>query len=189
MVSGWCIEWHFWRDDRVVVFRVFPNHDLFTPFFRNHFLCFVLPFFFKMQSKKGVRIIHGRALYKGKYGTLKFWSTYLFLWEHELPGLSCLFTGCTALFDKWWWIFHKARRTLLSNNSNNNIDNNCGIYPWSSTHPKVILGRSYVQSNWNLEMVIFEERGKPENSEKNLSEQGEEPTTNFNPLMPRTRAT
>ena len=27
-------------------------------------------------------------------------------------------------------------------------------------------------SNWNLEMLVFEERGKPENLEKNLSEQG-----------------
>ena len=32
-------------DDRVVVFRVFPNHDVFMLFFRNHFLCFLLPFF------------------------------------------------------------------------------------------------------------------------------------------------
>ena len=37
---------------------------------RNHFLCFLLPFFFfKVQSKIGVRIIHGCALYTGKYGT------------------------------------------------------------------------------------------------------------------------
>ena len=33
-------------------------------------------------------------------------------------------------------------------------------------------------SNWNLEMLVFEERGKPEYTEKNLSEQGREPTTN-----------
>ena len=33
-------------------------------------------------------------------------------------------------------------------------------------------------SNWNLEMLVFEERGKPEYPEKNLSEQGREPTTN-----------
>ena len=30
--------------------------------------------------------------------------------------------------------------------------------------------------NWNLEMLVFEERGKPEYQEKNLSEQGREPT-------------
>ena len=30
--------------------------------------CFL---FFKVQSKIGVRIIHGRALYKGKYGTVE----------------------------------------------------------------------------------------------------------------------
>ena len=29
------------------------------------------------------------------------------------------------------------------------------------------------RSNWNLEILVFEERGKPEYPEKNLSEQGE----------------
>ena len=33
-------------------------------------------------------------------------------------------------------------------------------------------------SNWNLEMLVFDERGKPEYPEKNLWEQGREPTTN-----------
>ena len=32
--------------------------------------------------------------------------------------------------------------------------------------------------NWNLEMLVFEERGKPEYPEKNLLEQGREPATN-----------
>ena len=31
---------------------------------------FCFPFFSKVQSKIGVRIIHGRALYKGKYGNV-----------------------------------------------------------------------------------------------------------------------
>ena len=34
------------------------------------------------------------------------------------------------------------------------------------------------RSNWNLEVLVFKERGKPEYLEKNLSEQGREPTTN-----------
>ena len=33
-------------------------------------------------------------------------------------------------------------------------------------------------SNWNLEMLVFEEKGKPEYPEKNLSEQWREPITN-----------
>ena len=33
-------------------------------------------------------------------------------------------------------------------------------------------------SNWNLEVLVFKEREKPEYPEKNLSEQGREPTTN-----------
>ena len=32
--------------------------------------------------------------------------------------------------------------------------------------------------NWNLEMLVFKERGKPEYPEKNLPEQRREPTTN-----------
>ena len=39
--------------------------------------------------------------------------------------------------------------------------------------------RSCIRSNWNLEMLIFKERGKPENPEKNLSEQSREPTNNL----------
>ena len=34
------------------------------------------------------------------------------------------------------------------------------------------------ESNWNLEMLVFKERGKPQYPEKNLSEQIREPTTN-----------
>ena len=32
------------------------------------------------------------------------------------------------------------------------------------------------RSNWDLELLAFKERGKPEYPEKNLSEQGREPT-------------
>ena len=34
------------------------------------------------------------------------------------------------------------------------------------------------KSNWNVEVLVFEERGKPKYPEKNLSEQGREPPTN-----------
>ena len=34
------------------------------------------------------------------------------------------------------------------------------------------------RSNWDLELLVFKERGKPDHPEKNLSEQGREPTTN-----------
>ena len=45
--------------------------------------------------------------------------------------------------------------------------------------PRLInLWPSDSRSNWNLEMLVFEERGKPEHPEKNLSEQGRESTTN-----------
>ena len=39
-------------------------------------------------------------------------------------------------------------------------------------------------SNWNLEMLVFEERGKSEYPEKNLSEHlGQEPTTNSTHIL------
>ena len=38
-------------------------------------------------------------------------------------------------------------------------------------------------SNWNLKMLEFEERGKPESPEKNLSEKRREPTTNSTHVM------
>ena len=42
-------------------------------------------------------------------------------------------------------------------------------------------------SNWNLEMLVFEERGKPEYPEKNLSEQRREPTTDSTHIWRRRR--
>ena len=45
-VAGASSDIIFWRDDPIVVFWVLPNHDVFTLFFRNDFLCFLLPFYF-----------------------------------------------------------------------------------------------------------------------------------------------
>ena len=42
-------------------------------------------------------------------------------------------------------------------------------------------------SNWNLEMLFFEETGKPQYPEKNLSEQRREPTTNSTHIWRRRR--
>ena len=41
------------------------------------------------------------------------------------------------------------------------------------------------RSNWNLKVLVFKERGKPEYPEKNLSEQGREPTTNSTQIWRR----
>ena len=43
------------------------------------------------------------------------------------------------------------------------------------------------RSNWNLELLVFEETGKPEYPEKNLSEQSREPTTNSTHICRRVR--
>ena len=54
---------------------------------------------------------------------------------------------------------------------------NHDIFPGNSTHQleSGFQGRPASRSNWNLEMLVFEERGKPEYPEKNLSEQSTEP--------------
>ena len=49
---------------------------------------------------------------------------------------------------------------------------------WRQHIHKVVLRLPDSWSNWNLEMLVFEERGKPEYPEKNLSEKRREPTTN-----------
>jgi len=42
-----------------------------------------------------------------------------------------------------------------------------------------LIGDTFqARTDWNLEMLAFEERGKPEYPGKNLSEQRREPTTN-----------
>ena len=42
-------------------------------------------------------------------------------------------------------------------------------------------------SNLNLEILVFEERGKPQYPEKNVSQQGKEPTTNSTHIWRRRR--
>ena len=44
-----------------------------------------------------------------------------------------------------------------------------------------------LRNSLNLEMLVFEERGKPEYLEKNLSEQRREPTTNSTHIWRRRR--
>ena len=59
------------------------------------------------------------------------------------------------------------------------------VFAWIwVTHPKVVLGRSCIRLDWNLEMLIFEETGKQENLEKNRSEHSKEPTTNLTHSWP-----
>ena len=43
------------------------------------------------------------------------------------------------------------------------------------------------KSNWNLEVLVFKEKGKLEYPEKNLSEQRREPTTNSTHIGRRCR--
>ena len=49
---------------------------------------------------------------------------------------------------------------------------------WRKHIHKVVLHLPDSWSNWDLEMLLFQERGKPEYPEKNLPEQRREPTTN-----------
>ena len=58
---------------------------------------------------------------------------------------------------------------------------------WRQHIHKVVFRLPDPWSNWNLELLVFEERGKPEYPEKNLSEQGREPTTNIISIFANTR--
>ena len=49
---------------------------------------------------------------------------------------------------------------------------------WRKDIHKVVLRLPHSLSNWNLEVLVFEKRGKPEYPEKNLLEQRREPATN-----------
>ena len=66
-------------------------------------------------------------------------------------------------------------RQSSNNNDNNNNNKDLEVAHPQSGSPS-ILPDSW--SNWNFEMLVFEERGKPEYPEKNLSEQRREPETN-----------
>ena len=59
-------------------------------------------------------------------------------------------------------------------NLTSNTGSACAITRARGSWLKCLTSRS----NWNLEMLVFEERGKPETPEKNLSEQSREPATN-----------
>ena len=63
------------------------------------------------------------------------------------------------------------------------VEQNCKLqFVYPSSTKEFIRTRWNVsvrsRSNWNLKVLVFKERGKPEYPEKNLSEQGREPTTN-----------
>ena len=58
---------------------------------------------------------------------------------------------------------------------------------WRQHIHKVVLCLPDSWSNWNLKMLGFEERGKPEYPEKNLSEQRREPSTNLTHIWGRCR--
>ena len=60
---------------------------------------------------------------------------------------------------------------------------------WRGIHNRVRLQLKCALESWNLEMLVFEERGKSEYPEKNLSEQGREPTTNSTHIWRRVRET
>ena len=59
------------------------------------------------------------------------------------------------------------------------------IYPGRSTHPKVVFREFLHPIELKFRNVDFEERRKPENLEKNLSEQSNEQTTNLTHLWPK----
>ena len=66
----------------------------------------------------------------------------------------------------------------LQKNKQTNKNKNHLILSVNVFRAEHLLG-TLSSSNWNLEVLVFKERGKSEYPEKNLSEQGREPTTNL----------
>ena len=68
LLTGRCIEWHYEEMIQSSFFERFQIMMFLRYFFVTTSSVFCFLFFFKVQSKIGVRMIHRRALYKGKYG-------------------------------------------------------------------------------------------------------------------------
>ena len=51
-------------------------------------------------------------------------------------------------------------------------------WEFAVAYPRSGSSSAVSRSDWNLEMLVFVESGKPEKSTKNASEKGLEPTTN-----------
>ena len=82
----------------------------------EQFLWFLLePFFFKMQSKIGVRIIHRRVLYTGKYGKREGLDSSLF-GIHSLCSGSASAAAALGVSD---WLFqrHRGWRSVKARNN------------------------------------------------------------------------
>ena len=66
---------------------------------------------------------------------------------------------------------------------------NCNLFTHEargSSYELVLNLSMRSRSNWDLEVLVFEERGKPEYPDKNLSEKGREPTVRISVDRPNT---
>ena len=79
------------------------------------------------------------------------------------PSYGMLYRVSFVIFQTCTLLRAILRRTFLS----------LLIMIWRKHIHKVFLRLPDSSSNWNSKMLVFEERGKPEYPEKNLSEQGE----------------
>ena len=68
-----------------------------------------------------------------------------------------------------------------------NNDDDDGDDDLEVAHPQSGSSSTRFLIELDMEMLVFEERGKPEYPEKNLSEQGREPTTNSTHIWRRYR--
>ena len=69
----------------------------------------------------------------------------------------------------------RTREWMHDQISSHDFSINAYLHQVFSSYRPVLLR---LQQNWNLEVLVFKERGKPEYPEKNLSGRGREPTTN-----------
>ena len=93
LIVSWPVHWVTLFSEEMIqssFFECFQIMMFLCYFFvtTSSVFCFLF-FFFKVQSKIGVRIIHGRALYKGKYG------------NHFLLPNAGTFVQSSGLASRW----------------------------------------------------------------------------------------
>ena len=82
------------------------------------------------------------------------------------------FENCVLRINMWVVEKRQTRRLGAANwkEKDKSLYSSVSVFSANRGTPSIL--------NWNLEVLVFEEMGKPENQDNNLSEQGQEPTTN-----------
>ena len=97
----------------------------------------------------------------------------IYQYSNMAPRLS----GQTSIFGVVFFV----SKSLLGIERQKKLEKFAILTRKPRSHARILIYRTWQipgQIDWNMEMLVFEERGKPEYPAKNLSEQRREPTKN-----------